>query len=198
MPSRWFWVLLSLLCAGCTPRAAPPISVTPPHTGPAQDGESGSQPRAAATLSEKAAGPLRLGMLAADVLKLPGVTVRRTERIQGGRAVPSLHVSRFGVPLAMADLRNDRVCRLLVLASDYATAADLRVGSGAKDLAKAYGSPRLTTIDGLPAAVFAKASGLTFCFLPTRAARGAAPNWEQVLKQNLRVTAVLVGDPRDQ
>lgn len=185
-------VVALALGAGCVTRA-PVQSAIPPSSAPGgaiPEGEVAASRR----LSAEGAGALRLGSPAADIRRIPGLTVRETAL----GAVPGLHLSRYGVPVAVVELRDGRCARLHVRAPEYRTAEGAGVGSRARELEERYGPPTALAMDaGEVCAMFPSQAGLRFCFREL-AGGGALPRWHSLRERDARVERVIVEGARSE
>jgi hypothetical protein len=144
-------------------------------------------------ITADAAGPIRLGMKGEDVRKLPNFTVTpMTVRLEG-TPTPSLQVSQFGMPIALAELEQGVVRRITVAADRYQTEKGARVGMTARDLDGIYGAGQVHTGEGSICATFGEAPGRSFCFQPDRSLLNLRfGDWPKVVQKNPRVRKILV------
>jgi hypothetical protein len=129
-------------------------------------------------------------MAAKDLRAQPNLTTKATTIREGGRSYPAIHVSKFGLPLFIAETRDGKVVRALIVSERYRTAGGAHVGSAARDLERLFGPGKLEASGPDACAEFAKAPGLGFCF------RGAAgvKDWASLAQANPRVGRIVVED----
>lgn len=127
-------------------------------------------------------------MPAKDLSAQPNLTTRQTTIREAGRSFPAIHVSRFGLPLFIAETRDGKVVRAEIVSERYRTKGGARVGSSAHDLEKLFGPGKLEPLGPDLCATFEKAPGLQFCF------PGAAhiTEWKALVKNNPRVQRIIV------
>lgn len=193
----------TLLTAGCQPRKpAPAASTPPPPPAPAPTTKPETTPPGQVKLippergkaiTPDAAGPLKIGMNAADAGRLPDYTVGRFMRKVEGQQVPTLALMQDGRTYAMGELEGDRVARLVVVDEEYATPEGARVGHTARELKRIYGAGRLFEDRGTVCVAFKKAPHLSFCFYPPRNLKISELTWDQVVQRNPRVVGIVVG-----
>lgn len=176
--------IIATALPACRPQArpipAPPVGVV---TAPENLTRSVS-------IDGDSAGPVRLGMPADEVRRLPDMQVSLLERRLEGIAAPTLRVSRFGIPQVLAELDGDKVWRIRVLSEHFRTRDGAHVGMSARELQKLYGPGKLVSGEAKLCALFDKAPGISFCFRGAPKTRGLT--WPQVAAKNLRVGAILV------
>lgn len=185
---------LGLLLAGCTtgrqPVAPQPVQPSPANPVP---GAAPPSPTAPAVTGE-AAGPVRLGMPAAEVLELPNLTVVPWEdRKLEGRPAPALRIQQFGLPIGYAELKDGKVWRIVLVSEGHRTPEGAHVGMTAEELQRIYGPGRVLTGEGNVCATFEKAPGLSFCFRSTpELQKLSSGGWSQLAVKNPKVQRILV------
>lgn len=183
---------LALCLAGCRPAPKPPAAdapVSPTSSFPEAPKEPPA-PSEKPRLSSEAAGPVRLGMTAEQVQKLPGLTAVTSNIQIEGTTQPTLQIRRGTRSLMMAEIVDGKVWRLTITSPEYRTPEGAGLGTLASRLEQIYGTPDLMLDEGAVCAVFKKAPGLSFCFAP-----GSGPQvktWKDVVRRNLGVAAILV------
>jgi hypothetical protein len=175
-----------LALAGCQP-ARRPSGAPPP--APAQTGaEAPSRP---------AKGALRVGMKAEDVKRLPNLTVEPLTTPMEGVQGKALRITRYGQPIALAELQEGKVVRLRMYSPAYRAPGGGRPGMSAKDLQKLYGPGTVDAASGTVSATFEKAPGARFCFpKQSRLKSVKSRDWAALAAANPRVLyVVLTGAP---
>lgn len=183
--------LLATFLFGCAPRPQPGALPAPGRPPRADRARSGAPPAPETAIRSDGAGPIRLGAPASEVERLPGHTVLRFERRVEGERIPALSITRFGMPVAMVELKDGRVWRITVFAEGFRTAEGARVGMTAAELERIYGPGTVLTGEGAVCARFERAPGLSFCFAPDRRLP-ARPRWSDLRTRGARVHRILV------
>jgi hypothetical protein len=185
-----------LLAAGCAGRTAPTLpaaaeapaaAAARPALAAAPSAPAGSQ------ITAEGAGPLRLGGPADALRHLPNLDVRQIRQKRAGAAVPALAITRFGQPVALADVQNGTIARVQLFTPEYATPEGARVGMAARKLNGIYGAGTLGVEDGNLYATFPKWPAFRFYFrTSTKFATTPGLAWDQVLTRNPSVQSIAV------
>ncbi|MFN3648908.1 MAG: hypothetical protein ACK47B_04930 [Armatimonadota bacterium] len=161
----------------------------PAVNGPARLPEAPQAP----TITATSAGPLRLGMPAEEVQRLPNYTVDRLTQKLEGFSTPALRVAQFGTNQALVELQNEQAWRIAVLTETWRTAEGARVGMTAAELEKIYGPGTVAAGEGNVCALFERAPGLSFCFEAADELQGlGSGDWANLRERNPRVRRILV------
>jgi hypothetical protein len=184
-------LLALLILAGCGPRrpAYPPV----PPQDPRSTTVGPQAPARPTAITADAAGPIRLGMSAEEVQRLPDLTVQAVELKLEGQSTPSLSVTQFGVPMLLAELEDGRVSRIRVFSDRYRTPERAHVGATARRMREIYGPGRVASGEGNVCATFERAPGRSFCF-DTRGKEKEllGADWDTLIRINPRVKMILV------